>query len=84
MGLVERLVEPGHALWRRRGSWLTQIAEFPSGTLRADRHSVLSQWSLSIGEAAEAESRGRIEVLRSGEAQEGASRPAKGAGRHGS
>jgi enoyl-CoA hydratase len=83
IGLVERLVEPGHALEKAQ-QLAHQIAEFPSGALRADRRSVVNQWSLSLDEAAEAESRGGIEVLRSGEAQEGASRFAKGAGRHGS
>jgi enoyl-CoA hydratase len=83
IGLVERLVEPGHALEKAQ-EMAHQIAEFPSGALRADRRSLLNQWSLSLDEAAKAESRGGIEVLRSGEAQEGASRFAKGAGRHGS
>lgn len=83
MGLVERLVEPGHALEKAQ-QLAHQIAAFPSGALRADRRSVLNQWSLSLDQAAEAESRGGIEVLRSGEAQEGAIRFAKGAGRHGS
>jgi len=83
IGLVERLVEPGHALEKAQ-QLAHQIAAFPSGAMRADRRSVLNQWSLSLDEAAEAESRGGIEVLRSGEAQDGASRFAKGAGRHGS
>jgi len=83
IGLVERLVEPGHALEKAQ-QLAHHIAGFPSGAMRADRRSVLNQWSLSLDEAAEAESRGGIEVLRSGEAQDGASRFAKGAGRHGS
>jgi enoyl-CoA hydratase len=83
IGLVERLVEPGHALDKAQ-QLAHQIAAFPSGAMRADRRSVLNQWSLSLDEAAKTESRGGIEVLRSGEAQDGAGRFAKGAGRHGS
>jgi enoyl-CoA hydratase len=83
IGLVERLVEPGRAL-EESLKLARQIARFPSGALRADRHSVLNQWSLSVDEAAKAEYLGGLEVLGSGEAREGARRFAKGAGRHGS
>jgi enoyl-CoA hydratase len=61
-----------------------QIAAFPSGALRADRRSVLNQWSLSFEDAALAEHRGGIGVIASGEAQQGARRFSEGAGRHGS
>jgi len=44
---------------------------------------VLNQWSLDPDEAMRAEYRGGIGVLSSGESQEGATRFAKGAGRHG-
>jgi len=82
IGLVERLVEPGHALEQAQ-SLARQIAELPQGALRADRRSVLTQWSLSLDEAARAEHRAGLEVLMSGEATQGASRFVKGAGRHG-
>jgi enoyl-CoA hydratase len=82
IGLVERVVEPGSAL--SAASMLArQIAELPQGALRADRRSVLNQWSLSFEDAAKAEYRGGLEVLASGEAQEGARRFAEGSGRHG-
>jgi enoyl-CoA hydratase len=82
IGLIDRLVEPGRALAEAQ-KLAGQIAEFPTRALRADRHSVLNQWSLTFDEAAKAEYRGGIEVLASGEAQAGARRFLKGAGRHG-
>ena len=82
IGLVERLVEPGHAL-EGALALARQIAEFPQVALRADRLSAINQWSLSLEEAARAEHTGGLDVLASGEAQEGARRFAKGAGRHG-
>jgi len=83
IGLVERLVEPGHAL-EGALALARQIAEFPQVALRADRLSAINQWSLSLEEAARAEHTGGLDVLASGEAQEGARRFVKGAGRHGS
>jgi enoyl-CoA hydratase len=83
IGLVTRLVEPGRALDEAQ-KLAHEVAAFPSGALRADRRSVLNQWSLSLEDAAEAEHRGGIEVLESGEAQQGAQRFAEGFGRHGS
>jgi enoyl-CoA hydratase len=82
IGLVERLVEPGRALEEAQ-SLARQIAELPQGALRADRRSVLTQWSLSLDEAARAEYQGGLDVLVSGEAQQGARRFVEGAGRHG-
>ena len=82
IGLVERLVEPGRALEEAQ-QLARQIAELPQGALRADRRSVLTQWSLGLAEAAAAESRGGLDVLASGEAQDGARRFAEGGGRHG-
>ncbi|HEY0830448.1 MAG TPA: crotonase/enoyl-CoA hydratase family protein [Candidatus Dormibacteraeota bacterium] len=81
IGLVDRLAEPGRAL--EVGQQLArELAELPQGALRADRRSVLSQWSLSLDEAADAEHRGGLDVLRSGEASQGARRFAEGEGRH--
>jgi len=82
IGLVEQLVEPGKALAEAQ-ALARQIAEHPQGALRADRRSTLSQWSLSHDEAAAAESQGGLDVLASGEAQEGARRFVEGKGRHG-
>lgn len=83
IGLVERLVEPGQALAEAQ-KLAQEIAKFPPGAMRADRHSVLNQWSLDPDAAMRAEYRGGIGVLSSGESQEGARRFAEGAGRHGS
>ena len=83
IGLVTRLVEPGRALAEAQ-TLAHQIAAFPSGAMRADRRSVLNQWSLSFAEAADAEHRGGIDVIASGDAQQGARRFSEGAGRHGS
>jgi len=82
IGLVDRLVEPGRALEEAQ-TLARQISELPQGALRADRESVLNQWSLSLDEAMKAEHRGGLEVLGSGEAQAGARRFAEGGGRHG-
>jgi enoyl-CoA hydratase len=83
IGLVTRIVEPGRAL-EEALKLAHEIAAFPSGALRADRSSVLNQWSLSYEDAAEAEHRGGIEVIASGEASSGARRFSEGGGRHGS
>jgi enoyl-CoA hydratase len=83
IGLVQRLAEPGQALAEAQ-QLAQEIARFPPGALRADRLSVLKQWSLDPDAAIRAEYRGGIDVLSSGESQEGAKRFAKGAGRHGS
>jgi enoyl-CoA hydratase len=82
IGLVERVVEPGHVLEEAQ-KLAREISAFPQRALRADRRSVLRQWSLGFDDAAQAESRGGAEVLESGEALEGARRFAGGAGRHG-
>ena len=83
IGLVERVVDSGNAL---RGAQVMarELATFPQGALRADRRSVLQQWALSLDDAADAEYRGGVDVIASGEAREGARRFAEGSGRHGS
>jgi enoyl-CoA hydratase len=83
IGLVNRLVEPGTAL-KESLKLARQLADFPQDALRADRRSAAGQWSLSTHEAMRAEFRGGMEVIASGQAQEGARRFAEGAGRHGS
>jgi enoyl-CoA hydratase len=82
IGLVERLAQPGTALVEAV-ALARRLADFPQGALRADRRSVLAQWSMSMDEAMRAEYRGGIEVVRSGESQAGARRFSEGAGRHG-
>jgi len=83
VGLVNRLVEPGSALDAAR-VLAEELAAFPQRCLRADRRSALEQWSLDLDGALAQETRGGLEVILSGETAEGASRFARGAGRHGS
>ena len=52
--------------------------------MRSDRLSALTQWSSTLDDALVEETRLGLEVIRSGETQEGAKRFADGAGRHGS
>ena len=82
IGLVERLTEPGRALDDAL-MVARQIAAFPQGAMRADRRSVLEQWSMNLDEAMRAEHRGGVEVIASGESREGARRFVEGTGRHG-
>lgn len=83
MGLANRLVEPGRA--RSEAIELARrLAAFPQRCLRADRMSSYQQWSMDLETALRNEYRLGMEVIRSGETQEGATRFAKGAGRHGS
>jgi len=82
IGLVDRLVQPGQALEAAQ-KLAHEIASLPPGALRADRRSVLNQWSLNFEDAAKAEFRGGADVLASGEAHDGARRFVEGSGRHG-
>lgn len=82
MGLVNRLVEKGSAL-DSAIKLAREIGAFPQMCMRNDRLSALSQWSLDLDAALEEETRLGIEVIRSGETREGATRFAMGAGRHG-
>ena len=83
MGLANRLVEPGQAL-PAAVELAERLAAFPQRCMRADRLSSYQQWSLDLDAAIKNEYRLGMEVIRSGETQEGATRFAKGAGRHGS
>ncbi len=83
MGLANRLVEPGRALeeaLRLAGD----LARFPQRCMRSDRRSSYEQWSLDEEAAIRREFELGLEVIRSGETLEGATRFARGAGRHGS
>lgn len=82
MGLANRLVPPGGA--RDVALALAHdLARFPQRCLRSDRTSSYEQWSLSLPEALTNEYRHGIATIKSGETLAGASRFAKGAGRHG-
>jgi len=82
MGLANRLVDPGQTL-EAATALATELAAFPQRCLRADRRSALEQWGLTEGQALLAETQNGLEVIRSGETEEGARRFADGAGRHG-
>jgi enoyl-CoA hydratase/carnithine racemase len=82
IGLVDRLVGPGDALAEAL-MLAQQMATYPQRAMRADRLSVLDQWSRTLDEAAQAEFRGGSDVMASGEAQAGARRFTEGSGRHG-
>jgi len=82
IGLVERIAPPGEAL-TEAVALARRLAAHPQGALRADRQSLLRQWSLDMDQAMRQEYRAGIDVLASGEAQEGARRFSGGAGRHG-
>jgi enoyl-CoA hydratase len=83
MGLANRLVPKGEA--RAHAIALAKdIARFPQTCLRVDRLSALQQWDLSEDEAIANEMRGGLEVIASGETLSGATRFARGIGRHGS
>jgi enoyl-CoA hydratase len=82
IGLVERLVAPGTVLAHAR-MLARELAAHPQGALRADRRSLLAQWSLTLEDAMRAEHQGGAEVIESGESQAGAQRFAEGTGRHG-
>ena len=83
MGLANRLCEQGHAL-ATAVALAHDIAAFPQGCLRSDRHSSYEQWNMPFGEAMANETRRGLEVIASGETQAGAARFASGEGRHGS
>lgn len=82
MGLANRLVEPGRAL-PEAIELARQLAAFPQRCLRSDRLSSYQQWALPLDDALRLETRLGSEVIASGETLEGATRFAKGAGRHG-
>ena len=83
IGLADRLVEPGRAL-EEAVALAQSLAGFPQRCLRSDRLSSLRQWSLDLDGALALETKLGLEVVRSGETLEGATRFAEGAGRHGS
>ena len=82
MGLVNRVVKDGEALDAAL-ALAAELSALPQQCLRHDRLSALEQWDLAERDAVVNEVRHGLEVLGSGEALEGASRFASGAGRHG-
>jgi enoyl-CoA hydratase len=82
MGLANRLVSRGRALEEAK-LLARQLAGFPQRCLRSDRISAYRQWELPLDQALRLETELGMETIRSGETLEGATRFAKGAGRHG-
>ena len=82
MGLVNRLCAPGEAL-NSALKLAEQLCRFPQRCMRNDRLSSYQQWHLSPHKALLNETRLGLQVIRSGETREGASRFSDGAGRHG-
>jgi enoyl-CoA hydratase len=82
MGLANRLTAKGQAL-KGAIELAEQLCRFPQLCMRNDRMSAYEQWPLSLHDALLQETRLGLQVIRSGETQEGASRFASGAGRHG-
>jgi enoyl-CoA hydratase len=82
MGLANRLAEKGRSL-EVALALAKDLARFPQRCLRGDRRSAIEQWGLELRAALRHETRIGLEVIRSGETLEGATRFARGAGRHG-
>jgi enoyl-CoA hydratase len=82
MGLANRLTPPGAAL-EGAIELAGQLCRFPQLCMRNDRTSAYEQWPMSLHDALLNETRLGLQVIRSGETREGASRFAAGAGRHG-
>jgi enoyl-CoA hydratase len=82
IGLANRVTDPGHAL-DGAITLAETIASFPQRCMRSDRMSVYEQWSLDFEAATRNEFRRGREVVASGETVAGATRFAKGQGRHG-
>lgn len=82
MGLANRLAKKGEAL-NDALELAKNLSRFPQRCLRSDRLSAYTQWGRSLEDALMDETRMGLEVIRSGETREGASRFAAGAGRHG-
>jgi enoyl-CoA hydratase len=82
-GLADRVVPDGESRSAAE-SLAEQIADFPERCMRSDRLSAYEQAGLSLEDAIANEFDHGIEVIQSGETREGATRFAKGAGRHGS
>jgi enoyl-CoA hydratase len=82
MGLANRVAETGRAV-EAALTLAEKIAALPQQCLRSDRQSLLEQWPMPEEEAMRNEFRLGLATLASGESVEGATRFARGAGRHG-
>src|SRR5579859_564764 len=82
-GLANRVVPAGQARPEAEALAAT-IAAFPQRCMRSDRRSAYDQWSLPVDAAIARELELGVETIASGETLEGATRFARGAGRHGS
>jgi enoyl-CoA hydratase len=82
IGLIDRVVEPGHALAEAQ-ELARKIAAFPQAALRADRDGVIAHWGAGLEEGALDELQLGMRAMRSGEPMDGAKRFAEGEGRHG-
>ena len=82
IGLANRVCEPGQALPSAL-ELAREISAFPQQCMRNDRISVLDQWGLDFDTAIGREFELGLETITSGETVSGATRFAKGAGRHG-
>jgi enoyl-CoA hydratase len=82
IGLANRVVEPGTS--RAEAEALAEmISNFPQNCLRSDRRSAYEQSGLPFEVAMRNEFRIGLQTILTGETVEGATRFAKGAGRHG-
>ncbi len=82
MGLANRLTATGGALVAAQ-ELANELAALPQTCLREDRLSAYEQWNFTLVDALQNEYERGIVSLRSGDAIEGATRFARGAGRHG-
>jgi len=82
IGLANRVCAKGEALATAL-KLAEEIAAFPQACMRSDRRSAHEQWELSWDEAILNETRLGLRTIATGETVAGATRFAKGAGRHG-
>ncbi len=82
-GLANRIARSGEALAEAK-QLAKEIAAFPQACMRGDLQSAREQWSLSEDDAITNEIRIGMQTIASGETVSGATRFARGAGRHGS
>jgi enoyl-CoA hydratase len=82
IGLANRVVKKGNAIAAAQ-KLAGEIAAFPELCMRNDRQSAYQQWDLDFESAMLNETKLGLEVIKKGETLEGATRFAKGEGRHG-
>ena len=82
MGLTNRMVAPGKAV-NAALDLAADLTRFPQRCMTSDRLSAYAQWDLDLNAALVRETEMGLDVIRSGETQQGAARFAAGHGRHG-